>query len=77
MSLLAEKPVVNKILARQRLMMQMAATQVVNQKLLTGEFELRDGKITKGKTSLSPTIRNFTANAKPAGKTPCCRQRQR
>ncbi|VTR52449.1 Uncharacterised protein [Serratia fonticola] len=27
MSLLAEKPVVNKILARQRLMMQMAATQ--------------------------------------------------
>ncbi|AYM89473.1 MULTISPECIES: hypothetical protein [Serratia] len=50
MSLLAEKPVVNKILARQRLMMQM----VVNQKLLTGEFELRDGKITKGKNFPEP-----------------------
>ncbi|NTY86324.1 hypothetical protein FCH33_06025 [Serratia fonticola] len=50
MSLLAEKPVVNKILARQRLMMQM----VVNQKLLTGEFELRDGKITKGKNLPEP-----------------------
>lgn len=54
MSLLAEKPVVNKILARQRLMMQMAATQVVNQKLLTGEFELHDGKITKGKNFPEP-----------------------
>jgi hypothetical protein len=49
MSLLAEKPVGNKILARQRLMMQMAAAKIVHQKLLTGEFELRDGKITKGK----------------------------
>ncbi|MGQ6546837.1 hypothetical protein ACUNEV_04770 [Serratia sp. IR-2025] len=54
MSLLAEKPVGNKILARQRLMMQMAATQVVNQKLLTGEFELRDGKIAKGNNFPEP-----------------------
>lgn len=54
MSLPAEKTFDNKILARQRLMMQIAATKIVKQKLSTGELEVHGGKITKGKNFHQP-----------------------
>lgn len=50
MSLPAKTSFENPMLARQRLLMQIAATTIVDNKLRTGELELHEGKISKGKS---------------------------
>lgn len=48
----------NPVMARQRLMMQIASQAVVSEKLQTGELSVKDGKLVAGKNPGTISLRH-------------------